>query len=1184
MTETKRIIANGHYKIEDASVKLDKRRLVVAPKHALKFDFDDISQHFATESSVGRSPCRIRLLQCDCLEAAELLKAEHGSMPVVLDFASGSNPGGGVKGNQQGTQEEDICRRSSLLPSLEQQDYPLPSMGGIYAPDICVFRGPGRNGYPLLKEPFWIAILAAEMPNLAEIGKKKRIFIQRKVQGVLHMALRHGHSSLVLGAWGCGAFGNDARTMATIFKEELDKIGAMDVVFAILGHNANIFSEVLELQVSAPEGKPAAKATETDETRETIPVEKASREQKKWDMIWKLHISISNNVSHDAMVEAQETNASKLSLLQRHREARELLVKIQSEPKEVSERRRPQSACSEVFGKRGSQSSTDRPKSAAPSTGVRGDAAAAANVHFRPVPNPLPPHLGGGSSGSTSSAPRKRPLSAFPSRVAVSQVGRRPASACGVRERFDHEASKKKESPSNPGSSEAPSESTRGALPSQGPDLLAFAARFGPAPPLPPLPPELDRGNSARNAPGPEEELDDFTPEERRLEQESEEALNQLEALDAAVEALRMKLEVSKEDVECSQAELLQLRSAASSWAKAAEESRQELKDRELRLQELLAVLPAEEEEESDKQTALAAERLRVLQLQTDRLREQVEVQQALLLQRLEERKALESQVEGLTSERDEQRAVQQKARAALRTAESQLKVKEEALSAFARRRQDLERQSVRMRGEVRGLKARLTTSSTWQLGRVGYMVSECAADTGVNWALWRERPRMATSVLARLAKDGIKKTLDLLGEMNRQEVETNIFHFSCAISACEKLADWSMALEILQKMEERQVPCNVVSCSSTLSACEKASQWPMALELLQTMTQQQITPNLIALSSTISACEKGGEWQMALELFASAHMDHDVVSYSAMISACAQGGQWQLAVHILQAMTERKTEPNIITFNSVISAHEKGRQWQRALHFLLCMFQANKAPNVISISATISACEKSGQWQRGLLLLNTMPVWSVKPNLVSFNAAISAAEKAQEWEVALQLLSTMLLQKVLPSVVSYSSAVSACEKSLQWEMALALMAAMPLARVMPSQVTYNSVISACEKGSQWQSAVFLLFSMPKARVEQDVLSFGAAISACAHSHHWRSALCLLKLNAADVVVYNGAVDACAKATQWQWALTLCRKSDFLGRSFSLEACDAGGHLSPLPWLLSGLEEAIGAFTESSRL
>lgn len=133
------------------------------------------------------------------------------------------------------------------------------------------------------------------------------------------------------------------------------------------------------------------------------------------------------------MVEAQETNASKLSLLQRHREARELLVKIQADEADHERPRRPQSAsCSETFGKRLAQSS--RPKSAVPTTSEP-SAAAAANLHFRPAPNPLPPHLGGGSAPS---APRKRPLSAFPSRVTVSPVGRRPASACGVRERFVH--------------------------------------------------------------------------------------------------------------------------------------------------------------------------------------------------------------------------------------------------------------------------------------------------------------------------------------------------------------------------------------------------------------------------------------------------------------------------------------------------------------------------------------------------------------------------------------------------------------------------------------------------------------------------------------------------------------------------------------------------------------------------
>lgn len=145
--------------------------------------------------------------------------------------------------------------------------------------------------------------------------------------------------------------------------------------------------------------------------------------------------------SHDAM-EAQETNASKLSLLQRHREARELLVKIRQETNSDGERRvRPQSAsCVGAFGQSGAEASSSfRPRSAAPRTAhARSEAAtAAANVHFRSVPNPT---WASGSTPSAPSAPRKRPLSALPSRVTTSHVGRnRPASACAG-ERFVEQA------------------------------------------------------------------------------------------------------------------------------------------------------------------------------------------------------------------------------------------------------------------------------------------------------------------------------------------------------------------------------------------------------------------------------------------------------------------------------------------------------------------------------------------------------------------------------------------------------------------------------------------------------------------------------------------------------------------------------------------------------------------------
>lgn len=274
-----------------------------------------------------------------------------------------------------------------------------------------------------------------------------------------------------------------------------------------------------------------------------------------------------------------------------------------------------------------------------------------------------------------------------------------------------------------------------------------------PSPPLPPLPAELEEERfataaaaaaAAAVAPPPEgapvatfvgslptPELgsgswEDFTQEELRLERESEETLSQLEIVDAVVQALRAKLEVERDNIECSKSELVQLRSAASSWVQAAEDGRKELQDREHRLEELLAVLPAEDdpaqkdpafalaaakrEEQDGRQRDLAAQRLKVLEGQTARLEEQVSSQQGNLSQLMEDRQAAETQVEALTQERDNHRRAQQEARTELRALEAQLKSREELLAASAQRRQDLERQAVRMRCEARGLRARMSS------------------------------------------------------------------------------------------------------------------------------------------------------------------------------------------------------------------------------------------------------------------------------------------------------------------------------------------------------------------------------------------------------------------------------------------------------------------------------------------
>lgn len=76
------------------------------------------------------------------------------------------------------------------------------------------------------------------------LEKVKMLFWVAKEQGVTH---------LVLGAWGCGAYGNPTEEVAGIFKKVLlgdrrreSVTGFEEVVFAVFdkGENLSVFSEV----------------------------------------------------------------------------------------------------------------------------------------------------------------------------------------------------------------------------------------------------------------------------------------------------------------------------------------------------------------------------------------------------------------------------------------------------------------------------------------------------------------------------------------------------------------------------------------------------------------------------------------------------------------------------------------------------------------------------------------------------------------------------------------------------------------------------------------------------------------------------------------------------------------------------------------------------------------------------
>ena len=155
---------------------------------------------------------------------------------LVLNFANPVNPGGGVRGGAR-AQEEDLCRCSTLLASLESRDaapyyeynkildYYTGSDAIIITPHVEIIKD--RSGEPL-DEPVAAAVITCAAPIYSAVlcGMDKdeyRDMFYRRIDGMLKCAAYCGYSKLVLGAFGCGAFGNDAAEVSDMFYDVLKK-------------------------------------------------------------------------------------------------------------------------------------------------------------------------------------------------------------------------------------------------------------------------------------------------------------------------------------------------------------------------------------------------------------------------------------------------------------------------------------------------------------------------------------------------------------------------------------------------------------------------------------------------------------------------------------------------------------------------------------------------------------------------------------------------------------------------------------------------------------------------------------------------------------------------------------------------------------------------------------------------
>ncbi|MBP7263696.1 MAG: TIGR02452 family protein [Spirochaetia bacterium] len=151
-----------------------------------------------------------------------------GGAVLALNFANGIHPGGGFL-NGARAQEEFLCRSSALYLTLEgdpmyAEHAARPTADStdwaILSPNVPVFRGDDGR---FLDEPYLLGFVTCAAPVASSVGLARSAALMReRIRRVLAIASAHGYDSLVLGAWGCGAFGNDTLTTARQFKEALD--------------------------------------------------------------------------------------------------------------------------------------------------------------------------------------------------------------------------------------------------------------------------------------------------------------------------------------------------------------------------------------------------------------------------------------------------------------------------------------------------------------------------------------------------------------------------------------------------------------------------------------------------------------------------------------------------------------------------------------------------------------------------------------------------------------------------------------------------------------------------------------------------------------------------------------------------------------------------------------------------
>ena len=187
---------------------------------------------------------KIVLINTDSVDA---LFKEGAGKTAVLNFASYKNPGG-MFINGSSAQEESLCHESFLFNVLKEcseyyewnnkhKNKALYLNRALYSPKVVFIH----NDKTLLCD-----VITCAAPNYSAAKKYQNVseeenerYLKSRILFVRNIAEIEGVKTLILGAYGCGVFGQNPETVANFFKEAFATTSVQKIVYAVPGNDKN---------------------------------------------------------------------------------------------------------------------------------------------------------------------------------------------------------------------------------------------------------------------------------------------------------------------------------------------------------------------------------------------------------------------------------------------------------------------------------------------------------------------------------------------------------------------------------------------------------------------------------------------------------------------------------------------------------------------------------------------------------------------------------------------------------------------------------------------------------------------------------------------------------------------------------------------------------------------------------